>query len=165
MRRILSVWLPNWPILRLQRSGAAMPEHPTATIASERGQLRLAAVCPAAAEAGLRAGQALAEARALVPGLEVHDATPEEDRAALGRLAGWATRFTPLAAPDPPEGLWLDISGCAHLHGGEAGLCADLLRRLGRSAEARAAYDAAIGSTANPAERAYLARRRGTLAP
>jgi len=42
---------------------------------------------------------------------------------------------------------------------------ADLLRRLGRSGEARAAYDAAISATANEAERAYLTRRRGTLAP
>ncbi|MFF2503518.1 RNA polymerase sigma factor [Streptomyces sp. NPDC058067] len=42
---------------------------------------------------------------------------------------------------------------------------ADLLRRLGRSAEARAAYDAAIATTKNPGERAYLARRRGSLAP
>ncbi len=42
---------------------------------------------------------------------------------------------------------------------------ADLLRRLGRSAEARAAYDAAIDATHNPGERAYLTRRRGSLAP
>lgn len=42
---------------------------------------------------------------------------------------------------------------------------ADLLRRLGRSAEARAAYDAAIAATENAAERAYLFRRRGSLAP
>jgi RNA polymerase sigma-70 factor (ECF subfamily) len=41
---------------------------------------------------------------------------------------------------------------------------ADLLRRLGRSGEARAAYDAAIAATANPAERAYLTRRRDQLA-
>jgi RNA polymerase sigma-70 factor (ECF subfamily) len=41
---------------------------------------------------------------------------------------------------------------------------ADLLRRLGRGAEARAAYDAAIAATDNPAERAFLARRRGQLA-
>ncbi len=141
------MWLPNWPILRLQRSGAAMVEQPSATVASERGQLRLAAVCPAAAAAGLRAGQALAEARALVPGLAVHEATPEEDRAALGRLAGWATRFTPLAAADPPEGLWLDISGCAHLHGGEAGLCAELARRLARAGwPARMAVAGASGA-------------------
>lgn len=42
---------------------------------------------------------------------------------------------------------------------------ADLLRRLGRSAEARAAYDAAIAATENPAERAYLSRRRDQLTP
>jgi RNA polymerase sigma-70 factor (ECF subfamily) len=40
---------------------------------------------------------------------------------------------------------------------------ADLLRRLGRSAEAAEAYDAAIAATENGAERAYLARRRGSL--
>ncbi len=42
---------------------------------------------------------------------------------------------------------------------------ADLLRRLGRSAEARTAYDAAIAATDNAAEQAYLSRRRGSLAP
>jgi RNA polymerase sigma-70 factor (ECF subfamily) len=42
---------------------------------------------------------------------------------------------------------------------------ADLLRRLGRTEEARAAYDAAIAATANTAERAFLAQRRGSLAP
>ena len=41
---------------------------------------------------------------------------------------------------------------------------ADLLRRLGRSAEARAAYDAALALTDNEAERAFLTRRRGQLA-
>jgi RNA polymerase sigma-70 factor (ECF subfamily) len=41
---------------------------------------------------------------------------------------------------------------------------ADLLRRLGRSAEARAAYDAALARTDNEAERAFLTRRRGQLA-
>jgi RNA polymerase sigma-70 factor (ECF subfamily) len=41
---------------------------------------------------------------------------------------------------------------------------ADLLRRLGRSAEAREAYDAALLHTDNEAERAHLTRRRGQLA-
>ena len=40
---------------------------------------------------------------------------------------------------------------------------ADLLRRLGRSAESRAAYDEALALTDNEAERAYLTRRRGQL--
>jgi predicted RNA polymerase sigma factor len=41
---------------------------------------------------------------------------------------------------------------------------ADLLRRHGRSGEARAAYDRAIALAGNPAERAYLTRRRDQLA-
>ena len=41
---------------------------------------------------------------------------------------------------------------------------ADLLRRLGRSAESRAAYDRAIGLAGNTAETAYLTRRRDQLA-
>ena len=40
---------------------------------------------------------------------------------------------------------------------------ADLLRRLGRSADSRAAYDEALALTDNEAERAYLTRRRGQL--
>jgi RNA polymerase sigma-70 factor (ECF subfamily) len=41
---------------------------------------------------------------------------------------------------------------------------ADLLRRLGRSHQARAAYDRAIELAANTAEQAYLIRRRDQLA-
>ncbi|RKR93119.1 RNA polymerase ECF family sigma subunit [Micromonospora pisi] len=41
---------------------------------------------------------------------------------------------------------------------------ADLLRRLGRGGESRAAYDRAIDLAGNPAERAYLTRRRNQLA-
>ncbi len=40
---------------------------------------------------------------------------------------------------------------------------ADLLRRLGRSAEAKASYAAAIAATQNSAERSYLGRKRGEL--
>ena len=42
---------------------------------------------------------------------------------------------------------------------------ADLLRRLGRSADARAAYDRAIELAGNSAETAYLTRRRDELRP
>ena len=45
-------------------------------------------------------------------------------------LALWAQAFTPLTAPDPPDGAMLDITGCAHLFGGEAELMARLAARL-----------------------------------
>ena len=50
----------------------------------------------------------------------------------LNNLALWCLRYAPLVAPDPPDGLWIDITGCAHLFGGEEALCADLLVRLER---------------------------------
>jgi RNA polymerase sigma-70 factor (ECF subfamily) len=40
---------------------------------------------------------------------------------------------------------------------------AELLRRLGRTAEAKDSYDAAIAATQNTAERTYLIRKRGEL--
>ena len=58
---------------------------------------------------------ALAQAQALVPGLTIRPAQPEADEAGLRRLAVWCLRYAPLVAPDPPDGLWIDITGCAHL--------------------------------------------------
>lgn len=53
----------------------------------------------------------------------------------------------------------LDLSGYHAWHVARA----ELLRRLGRSAESRAAYDAALAATDNPAESRYLARRRSQV--
>lgn len=53
----------------------------------------------------------------------------------------------------------LDLEGYHAWHAARA----DFLRRLGRSAEAKDAYAAAIGVTANPAERVYLERRRSQV--
>jgi RNA polymerase sigma-70 factor (ECF subfamily) len=53
----------------------------------------------------------------------------------------------------------LDLAGYHAWHATRA----DLLRRLGRSAEARVEYDAAIAATRNSAETAYLSRRRAHL--
>ena len=50
-----------------------------------------------------------------------------DDRVAL---ALWCQRYTPLTSVDPPDGVMLDITGCAHLFGGEAGLKAQILCRL-----------------------------------
>ncbi len=80
----------------------------------------LVAVGEAGEAQGLRPGQTLTDARAVCPGLVAVDADPAADEAALARLAAWCERYTPLAAADPPDGLWLDITGCAHLFGAEA---------------------------------------------
>jgi protein ImuB len=95
------------------------------------GQRRvLASIDDAAAKAGLKPGMTVAHAQSVVPGLVVVDATPEEDKAALERLALWCMRYAPLVAPDPPDGIFIDVAGAAHLFRGEAMLLCDLVKRL-----------------------------------
>lgn len=76
---------------------------------------------------------ALAHAQAMVPDLPVAEADPEGDANALADLAAWCLRWSPLTAPAAPDGLWIDATGCAHLHGGEAAMLAAILGRLERA--------------------------------
>ena len=98
----------------------------------------VAAACPHARAFGLVSGMALTQARILVPGLDVRDADPEADVAWLARLGLFAARrWTPRAAVSGGDGLWLDLSGVAHLFGGEARMCRRILAfcaRLGFTA-------------------------------
>jgi protein ImuB len=130
IRRILSVWLPHWPITRLSRTVSVSPDRPLVTVAAVRGVRHLVAAGEAGATHGLASGQTLTAAQAICPGLIPVDADPLADEAALARLATWCERYTPMAAPDPPEGLWLDVTGCAPVFGSEAELVGDLVRRL-----------------------------------
>lgn len=73
----------------------------------------------------------ITKARSFAPELEVIDADPAADRDGLRRLALWVgRRYAPVVAPDPPDGLWLDITGCASLFDTERALLKDLHRRI-----------------------------------
>src|SRR5438874_7248800 len=148
MRRVMYLYLPRWPIDRLRRLGerraAATPSRsaapaealvdgaPFATIIAEGGRRLLAALNPAAEAAGLAPGMPLADALSFLPGLATVPADPAADAASLTRLAEWCGRYSPWTAPDGADGIKIEITGCAHLWGGEAVLAADLVRRLTR---------------------------------
>lgn len=124
-RRILSLWLPRLPTDRLKRqlSGydAALDDtRPCVVVAKLNNALQISALNDAAADVGLDIGLPLANARAMCPDVQVFDADEAADAKLLEAIADWCDRFTPLVALDPPYGLSLDISGCAHLFGGEA---------------------------------------------
>ena len=74
--------------------------------------------------AGLRVGDRVADARAKAGGSAGAAADPAADHAALRRLALWATRYTPAVSPwgeeNGADGFFLDVTGAAHLFGGEA---------------------------------------------
>ena len=74
----------------------------------------------------------LANARAICPQIVAVEADTEADRTLLDAIADWCDRFTPLVALDLPDGLFLDITGCAHLFGGEAALLQQLCDGIAR---------------------------------
>src|SRR5579862_7943511 len=141
MHRVLYVFLPGWPIDRMRRCGllpdfkpGARPaeEAAFATVIAVGGRQLIAAVNPAAAAKGIAAGIPLADALSFLPGLSTRPAELAEDAAALRRLAEWCGRYSPWTAPDGQDGVKIEITGSAHLWGGEAELAADLSRRLAR---------------------------------
>jgi protein ImuB len=136
-RRILSLWLPRLPIDRIKRrlesNGAELDKIPSVVVIKQHNALLLHALDDTAARAGLSIGLPLANARAICPELTVYDADEVADTRTLNDIADWCDRFTPLVALDPPYGLFLDITGCAHLFGGERALlqavCSALTQR------------------------------------
>ncbi len=148
-RRAMFVWLPNFAITlaRLKEPKLVKPEEPLALLEKHGNIRRIAALDEPALRAGLHLHQPLADALAVYPKLIVADADPAACEKALTALAGWAQRYSPATAPSPPSGLWLDITGCAHLWDGEGGLARDLLGRLeARGIPARAAVAPTFGA-------------------
>ncbi|MGN7295317.1 Y-family DNA polymerase [Rhizobium sp. SAFR-030] len=92
--------------------------------------MRLTALDAEAEAIGLKCGQGLAEARAMCPNVIVVEEDQAADRRFLEALADWCDRFTPLVALEGRDGLFLDITGCAHLFGGEAELLEEIRARL-----------------------------------
>jgi protein ImuB len=110
------------------------PGRPLALVAPGKGGPRIVTLNGAARQGGLIAGDLVSNARSKVLNLQTCAADPAADAAALDQLALWAMRYAPLAAPwdetSGADGLFIDITGSAHLFGGEARLLADLDRRL-----------------------------------
>jgi protein ImuB len=127
MRRVASIWFPHLAIERWAKSADCEPDVPVVlTIEGAHGPI-IHAVTRAAAERGARPGARLTDARALDPALVAEPADPEGDAALVQRFARWAGRWSPLVEADG-DGLRLDVTGVAHLFGGEEGLVRDIRR-------------------------------------
>jgi protein ImuB len=145
-RRYLALWLRRLSTDRLVRSGSHAPDEPLVVTQAIKSAQRIAAMNDAAARLGLRTGMPLADARAMHPALAVAASDEAADRKLLEAVADWCDRYTPLVGLDVPDGFVLDITGCAHLFGGEAALGHDLLDRLARERlHARAAVADTVG--------------------
>jgi len=126
---------------------------PFALSVFDRNSERIHDLCPRAEGAGLQRGMTLVHARSFCPGLLTRPADPVADQRFLRLLARWATRYCPWIGLDGRDGLFLDITGSAHLMGGEEPLLDDIRSRL-----ARAGLTARLGLAETPGTAWALAR-------
>ncbi|MCC6903246.1 MAG: DNA polymerase Y family protein [Polyangiaceae bacterium] len=152
MRRIAAVALPHLvtelaaeslAVARSVREPGVRPELPPfAVVLVERegragdagdpvpSSSLLDAVSPSAQRFGVRPGQSIAEACVLSSRLAVVPLSRETLGAALGRVAEAALAFGATVSLEPPDTVWVDVTGAAHLFGGEAALGAELASRV-----------------------------------
>jgi protein ImuB len=144
----MSVWLPRlaidrWRLAENCAPGEGADADPLALITETAHGPRIDAANAAGLVAGARPGMMLADARTLCPGLKVSPSDPTGDRGYLAKLATWASRWGPWSALDvyperppqagsrrAPDGLLVDVTGVAHLFGGEPALLADAQARF-----------------------------------
>jgi len=165
-RRILALWFPRLPTDRLKRlcgnaPEAASKDAPLVVAGRANNALYIYALNKSAQRLGLHRGQPLANARAMVENLPVVPADEKADLTLLEGIADWCDRFTPLVAVDALDGLLLDITGVAHLFGGEAAMLGHVREKI---AAQGFAVQAAIAGT-SLAARALARYAAGTIAP
>ncbi len=134
---------------------------PRIVVAKDHNALQIFSLNKTAVGIGLEIGQPLANARAICPYIAVFDADIVADAQLLREIADWCDRFTPLVAIDPPHGLFLDITGCAHLFGGEEAMLVTVRTALERQGFG---VTTAIASTAVCARALTHATRGGIVA-
>jgi protein ImuB len=129
-KRFVVIWFPYLRTDWFTRRKQILKELPFVLTVPDHGRQLISASNPIAREQGVETGMVLADARAVIPSLQVLDDRPELSHRLLNGLAEWCTKYTPFVAIDLPGGLILDASGCTHLWGGEIRYLEDILTRL-----------------------------------
>lgn len=118
-RRIAFLWFEALSIERFFRHHSV--NAPFALSLHEKNAERIYALNAAGQRAGLAVGMGLSDARSFCTNLQTAQAAPDKDQKFLYALARFAQSYCPWVGIDHDHGLALDMTGSAHLWGGEAG--------------------------------------------
>jgi len=124
------IWIPHLLTDWLEVRKPELRGRPVIIRCRQHGRVIISAANTAAKKQGIFCGMTEADAKAIVPGLQAFDEIPGKEAQLLNAIGEWCIRFTPTVAVDMPDGLILDMSGCAHLWGGEEAYLKDLHTRL-----------------------------------
>ncbi len=158
-KRFMCIWfrhlLTDWATIRRPD----LKETAFVIAAPEHGRMIITAANLLAEQQGIYKGSTVADARAASSGLEVLDDEPGKAVKLLRMLGLRCIRYTPIVAIDLPDGFILDISGCAHLWGGERAYLQEIILKLrAKGFDARGAIADTIGA-------AWAVARFGKVSP
>ncbi len=130
-KRFVSIWfrhlLTDWQTRRQPE----LKTQPFVFAVKDHGRMIITATNALAEEHDIAPGNAVADAKAIVPDLISFDDIPGKTDKLLAALGEWCIRYSPFIAADAPDGLLMDASGCAHLWGGELEYVKEICGRLG----------------------------------
>lgn len=134
-RQIVSIWFPHlamnrWRIVGQRERSLPSAEVPVVLTTEGTHGPVIHATSTAADQLGVKAGTRVVDVQAIHPDLHVEPADVSGDAAFLERLIFWARRWGPWSVADGTDGLLLDVTGVAHLFGGEAALLTDIEARF-----------------------------------
>lgn len=139
-KRYMAIWLRHLLTDGLALRRPDLKEVPFVLATPVKNRVIITAANIQAEQQGAFTGMAVADARAALAGLMVINDTPGRAAKLLKLLGLWCIRFTPFVAIDMPDGLVLDIQGCTHLWGNEAGYLKEIVLKLRNAGfDARAA--------------------------
>jgi protein ImuB len=146
-KRFMAIWFRHLTTDWLTLRKPDLKDVPFVFVAPERNRIIITAANSLAETQGVYRGMAAADAKAITANLQVLDHIPGKEAKLLRQLGLWCIRHTPVVAIDLPDGLIMDISGCAHLWGGERGYLKEIVNKLRTSGyDARAAIADTIGT-------------------
>lgn len=146
-KRYIAIWfrylITDWMTIRHPE----LKDLPVIFAAPDHGRMLITAANAIALDEGVKLGMPVADAKAVVPGLQVFDDKPGRNIKLLKALGEWCIRYTPIIVLDLPEGLILDVSGCAHLWGGEHNYLKEIIQRFkSKGYNVRAALADTVGA-------------------
>ncbi len=125
----MAIWFRYLKTDGMIRHQPELKETPFVLASPQRGRMVITEVSAVAKKKGLYEGMIIADARVLLPEVQVHNDKILAEKL-LTKLAVWCIKYTPVAAIDLPDGLMLDVTGCTHLWGSEEAYLKDIVNKL-----------------------------------
>lgn len=158
-KRFVTIWFRHLTTDWLTLRRPALQNVPFVFSAPHHGRMVITAANVIAKTQGVSVAMAVADAKAIIPDLQVFDERPALAAKLLKALGEWCIRYTPTIAVNQPDGLILDVSGCTHLWGGERAYLKEIVTRLkSKGYDVRAAMADTIGT-------AWAVSRFGQITP